>query len=240
MIYVNLSFQIFPIVYVLMTRKTAEAYEAVFSYIEDNLFNMRLAMFMADFEGGIRKAINNCYPDAILRGCWYHYSAAIRRKCLSLNLYDLITDHPEVRILFKMILNLPLLPPEKILEGFSITKNTARDGKLNQEFGAVFKYFESFWLQLVGIPSIHIHISIHPSIHHISIHHSFIIHLFYQMNETHKFYSHIKLDASVSSIHPYIQKVKLHPFIHYIFHELKHTSFSVFLAFHPSIQLFVL
>lgn len=141
-----------------MTKKTAEAYEAVFSYIEDNIFHMRPAMFMADFEGGIRKAINNFYPDSALHGCWYHFSAAIRRKFLRLNLYEIIKKEPEGKILYKMMLNLPLLPPEEIAKGFNIIKRKAQNVKLSREFRPVFAYFENFWLELVRLSKLKLQI----------------------------------------------------------------------------------
>lgn len=98
-----------------MTRKTAEA----------KIFKMKPAEFIADFEGGVRKAVNTFYPDAVLHGCWYHYKVAIRMKFMKLSLFDLITHDSNANILYGMVQNLPLLPPEKILEGYAIIKNRA-------------------------------------------------------------------------------------------------------------------
>lgn len=100
-----------------MSDKKTSTYETVFKYIDVNVFELKAARFMADYEGGMRKAIKICFPNAILNGCWYHFSAAVRRRFLSLNLYRLIADSMPAQQLYRKILSLPLLPPEGILEG---------------------------------------------------------------------------------------------------------------------------
>lgn len=132
-----------------MSGKSAELYKQVFQYIENNVFKMKPSQFMTDFEAGMRKAIEECYPNAILHGCWYHFCAAIRRKLVTLQLYQLIVEVPSAMAIYRMILNLPLLPSEFILEGFQVIKKIARDRKLYKQFKSLFEYFENFWLQLV-------------------------------------------------------------------------------------------
>lgn len=132
-----------------MSDKCADTYKKVFMYIESNVFKLRPAHFMTDFETGMRKAIRECYPDVILHGCWYHFCAAVRRKLLSFNLYQLIVEIPTAMVLYRMLICLPLLPHEFILEGYRIIKEEAKAKKLYKQFSPLFKYFESFWLELV-------------------------------------------------------------------------------------------
>lgn len=68
--------QVFPAVYALMTRKTAQSYLALFEYIEQKLFELDPKEMMTDFEKGMRKAIKICWPDVILRGCWFGTSGS--------------------------------------------------------------------------------------------------------------------------------------------------------------------
>lgn len=44
------------------------------------------------------------------------------------------------------MLNIPLLPADSIVDGYRIIKRTARKLKLNNEFKALFQYFEDYWL----------------------------------------------------------------------------------------------
>lgn len=178
-LYYYFVIQVFPVFYVLMTGKTADEYMAVLKYIEDYIFKLKPAKFMADFESGIRKAIRDFYPNVALHGCWYHYCAAIRRKILKLGLYDLIKCDTNARSIYKKFLSLPLLPSNKIIEGLELIVQETRNVRLQKEFSPFLRYFKSFWLKLVCyhyfialIDTItQIYFSIHPSIHS-SSHHS--------------------------------------------------------------------
>lgn len=141
--------QLFPLFFVLMTDKKTKTYQKVFKYIEDNVFKLQPAQFMADFETGLRKAITSYFPDAPLYGCWYHYSASIRRRLMTLNMHRVITDDPAGLMIYRMMLSLPLLPRERILDGFDFVKNESRKNGLFKAFKEFFKYFNEFWIHLV-------------------------------------------------------------------------------------------
>lgn len=141
-------FQVFPVFYVLMSGKSATLYEQVFAYIE-KIFELKPKRFMTDFESGLRAAIKKCYPHAALHGCWYHYCASLRRKLLDLHMHNLIANNPSARAIYRKMLSIPLLPPEYIEQGYFLIKEEARSNKLINKFSAFFKYFESFWLNLV-------------------------------------------------------------------------------------------
>lgn len=52
----DIILQIFPIFYCLMSRKTADCYEAVFKFVEKKLFKLQPAVFMTDYEDGMRRS----------------------------------------------------------------------------------------------------------------------------------------------------------------------------------------
>lgn len=132
-----------------MTDKRTDSYQAIFKYIEENVFMLQPAEFMADFETGLRKAIQNSYPQASLHGCWYHYSASIRRRLMTLCMYRLITDEPMGAQIYRMMLSLPLLPQNRILDGFNVVKTVARENHLYREFKKFFDYFNDYWMKMV-------------------------------------------------------------------------------------------
>lgn len=148
-IYIEYMNDIFPVFYVLLSGKTAQLYSEVFEYIEKNVFEMKPARFMCDFETGLRCAIKKCFPFAILNGCWFHYKSAIRRKMLALGLHKMIIENSDAVAIYRMILNLPLLPPLFIHKGYKFIKKEARKRKLDSVFKPLFEYFESFWIELV-------------------------------------------------------------------------------------------
>lgn len=133
-----------------MSGKTADLYKKVFDFIEKNLIRLNPAQFMTDFEAGMRKTINEFYPNAVLYGCWYHFCAAVRRKFLSLDMYELITKVPAAKSIYRMIISLPLLPEESILNGYNIVKQEAIEKNLDKQFKEIFEYFEQYWLHQVS------------------------------------------------------------------------------------------
>lgn len=150
-IHIEVENDVIPIIYVLLSGKSCDLYLEVFKYIENNIFKLKPTRFMADFESGLRKAINEYYPQAILNGCWYHFCACIRRYFLSHQLYELICDVPIANVIYRSMMNLPLLPPESILAGYNIVKRWAKDNKLMKEFKPIFAYFDSFWMAMVSL-----------------------------------------------------------------------------------------
>lgn len=73
---------------------------------------------------------------------------------MTLNMYRVITDDPEGLTIYRMILSLPLLPRERILDGFNFVKEVSRTHGLFKVFKPFFKYFNDFWINLVRIPAI--------------------------------------------------------------------------------------
>lgn len=143
------NFQIFPIAYVLMSKKTTACCIAVFEYIEANLFHLEPVEFMVDFEKGLRKCLNKVYPNSIIRGCWYHYCAAFRKKSRKLGMTPLMNINADAKVILKELMSLPLLPSDKFEMGYVQVKQMTEACHLKNEFKALFSYFDSFWLRQV-------------------------------------------------------------------------------------------
>lgn len=133
-----------------MTRKSYTCYEAVFKFIENNVFKLEPNEIITDFEGGLRKAINFWYPNTTLRGCWYHYCCAVTRKIAKLGLNSLIISNPDANLISKQLLNLPLLSKNKFKEGFRHIKQTAVKSDIENHFNEFFNYFEEYWFEQVS------------------------------------------------------------------------------------------
>lgn len=95
-----------------MTKKTTECYMAIFNLIEKSVFKLEPSGIMTDFEAGLRSALRTCYPKAILRGCWYHYCAAVRKKMFKIGLHRELETNADARMLKQLVMSLPLLPSE--------------------------------------------------------------------------------------------------------------------------------
>lgn len=132
-----------------MSRKTSRCYQAVFKYIEKNVIKLEPGEFLTDFETGLRHAIRKLFPKALLRGCWYHYCAALRKKLLKCGLGRLIKTNHQAQKIKKQLMCLPLLPTENFEEGYQHIKSEAEDWGLAVQFKEIFRYFESYWIAQV-------------------------------------------------------------------------------------------
>lgn len=132
-----------------MTRKTSEAYTAVFEFIEGRLFKFEPDEFMCDFEEGMRLGIRNYWPEVRVRGCWFHYKRAVHKKCTALGMTKFLKHNKTARTVKNMLTNLPLLPSEDVIDGYQIVKRFAERKRMSQRFAGVFRYFEGYWVQQV-------------------------------------------------------------------------------------------
>lgn len=142
------SQQVFPIFYCLTTRKTAKSYIALFEFIQKKLMLLIPAEIMTDFEEGLRLACKKTFKDFILRGCWFHFCSALRKRCNKLGMKKFVQLNPVAKFVLKALMSLPLLPAHQIVEGYESIKNFA--SKLNLlRFPELLQYFESYWLKKV-------------------------------------------------------------------------------------------
>lgn len=144
--------QVFPIFFINMSNRTFEAYEAVFNYIEKNVFELKAKLFMTDYEAALRKAINTCYRGVRLHGCWFHYDRAIQRYCLKCpKLREVLKINSNAKEIFKELLSLPLLPQINFEEGYNAVREKAIKRRVYFPMITLFRYFDSYWIRQVII-----------------------------------------------------------------------------------------
>lgn len=131
----------------LTTKKSALSYRSIFNFIEHNVFQLKPKEIITDFEAGLRKALNEVYPNALLRGCWFHFCLNITKKCNELGLRSLIRKNPEAKFHEKAIMNLPLLPSDDTLYGFGHIKTLVRESDLSNQLEPLLSYVENYWLR---------------------------------------------------------------------------------------------
>lgn len=130
----------------LTSNRTAECYRAIFDYIEQNVFELQPASFMTDWEIGLRSALKQSYPNAVIRGCWWHFRRAVHKKCVNFGFHYLLKTNPDARMIKQQLMSLPLLPPDKFEEGYACVKSRAAELQLSNQMLKLFAYFESYWI----------------------------------------------------------------------------------------------
>lgn len=146
-------YQSFPLVMVLMSKRTIPAYENAFQYINRNLIPLRGQAIIIDFEKAMRRGLllvlrANGSMMAIL-GCWFHFCQALRRKLLKLpDLAHKIRTNDKYKDIFRRIQCLPLIRCEDIEPTF---KDLGKEAlKLDKKLFAPFlNYFHNEWIKTV-------------------------------------------------------------------------------------------
>jgi len=63
-----------------MKGRTVEAYERVFSAIAQEFPQLQPKIVMSDFEQGLIRGLKHAWPEAIHKGCRFHFNQALFRK----------------------------------------------------------------------------------------------------------------------------------------------------------------
>ncbi|XP_046806265.1 uncharacterized protein LOC124419747 isoform X2 [Lucilia cuprina] len=150
-IYIEYFEEIFPIFFVLMSKKSKEAYKELLQYIQENIFDMDPSKCVTDYEQGLRAAINSVFPRSKLVGCWFHFCQAIRRSVTKQKpLLEFLRSSRNASLLYHKVLALPLLPPDLIKNSFKDIKSQIFLMDSNNIFLPFLKYFENQWINKVG------------------------------------------------------------------------------------------
>ncbi|XP_037813343.1 uncharacterized protein LOC119604655 [Lucilia sericata] len=144
----------FPFIYVLMSKKSEEAYTHMLHYLKSNILDLQPNRVITDYENGLRNAIKKLYPTVKLVGCWFHYTQALRRKALKIpGFINELNKNNQAKVFFNKFLYLPLLKPNDITAAYQILKADAMDvkyikGKMTESYFQPFiKYFDSYWMK---------------------------------------------------------------------------------------------
>lgn len=133
-----------------MTRRTIEAYFSALEFVNQNLFGLKGAGIIIDFENAMRAALKKISPDLRVYGCLFHFMQALTRQMQSMNaLYELIRTNVDAKILFRKIQSLALLPANLIKGEFISLLREALDVHKFSAFAPFLDYFKNQWLSRV-------------------------------------------------------------------------------------------
>ncbi|KZR99283.1 Uncharacterized protein APZ42_004910 [Daphnia magna] len=116
----------FPVSYVLMSNKTAELYRMAIDRILQILQevnpgdNFEVEVLISDFELTIMGTMQQAFPNARSRGCWFHYAQAVYRRAYKEGLQRAYRSGGVIRSIVKKLIFLALLPLNRAYEGFQI------------------------------------------------------------------------------------------------------------------------
>jgi len=133
-----------PLVYFLLPGKTSAIYERMLIITKDLLFEdfgiiLNPKSFMVDFEVAMRKAIEKVFPEATVKGCFFHLTQSLTRKVASLGLKSRYSEDIDTRLLIRSLSALAFVPEEDVQELFAVLALTFPDEEVFKE---LLRYFE--------------------------------------------------------------------------------------------------
>lgn len=143
-----------------MSHKSQVCYEHVFTYLNENVFELTCISFTTDYENAMRNALQKLFPDVRRYACYFHFCQAVKKHAWQTNgLVALIRSSSEARSVYYRLLCLPLLPPQHITNMFSELKKEANQIKFDGVdvrlvFRPFLKYFQRQWIVRVSIASL--------------------------------------------------------------------------------------
>ena len=75
MVHAEFKGHTFVLVKALMTHKSGALYNAVFARVKALLpDSLKPDYVMSDYETALQKGLGEIFPDAVIVGCWFHFS----------------------------------------------------------------------------------------------------------------------------------------------------------------------
>ncbi|KAG0439313.1 hypothetical protein DMUE_2517, partial [Dictyocoela muelleri] len=138
----------FPLFYCFLDNKRYETYEMILGRIvcklQDYGISLIPATVLLDLEEASFKAISSIFPNAEIKGCYFHFGQAIWRKCVNLGFKTLYSNNPGIRKVVKLIMALPLVPFSHIDEGWNLLQRAML--QIDENVSLLKGYFESTWM----------------------------------------------------------------------------------------------
>ncbi|XP_065323562.1 uncharacterized protein LOC135930664 [Gordionus sp. m RMFG-2023] len=138
-----------PIIYALLSDKTRATYIELFQIIlrccgENNImFNPRYGQ--TDYEAAAISALRFVFPTMVIKGCFFHFSQAIWRKCQGLGLTKEYRDNTTVHKVVRRMTTLPFCREEDISEVRSSCLAMSLENPLLIQF---MQYMDLTWLSI--------------------------------------------------------------------------------------------
>jgi hypothetical protein len=140
----------YPILFALINKKSQEIYKLIFSYLHGTLApKLRPEEIVTDYEAALYYALGEVYLESHIGGSVFYYTQNLYKKICSLNLSRELETNSCFRNIYHMILMLPLLPVNTILDGLSNIELQATEMGQAELASPIFEYVKSQWITKV-------------------------------------------------------------------------------------------
>lgn len=131
-----------PLVFALLPNKNEDTYVHFLENLK-NLGSMSPKTITTDFEIGMIKAFHKVFPNALQKGCFFHFSQCIWRVIQKNGLKNVYEKDAIFSHKMKMLAAIAFVPCEKVAEAFS---SLCDSNEIPAEAQKVLDYFEDTWI----------------------------------------------------------------------------------------------
>ncbi|XP_060844983.1 uncharacterized protein LOC132924597 [Rhopalosiphum padi] len=139
----------FPVIYCLMEDDSASSYFKAIKFIKECvLFDYCPRNIFSDINSRIMTPLGYYFPTASIDFTWFQHNQMVYEQMIRFGYSSLIMDSGIAFKCLKMLMALPLLPPNKIVAGFEEVKAYAY--RMQVHIPRLFDYYLVNWLHEVG------------------------------------------------------------------------------------------
>ncbi|KAJ8975669.1 hypothetical protein NQ317_003168 [Molorchus minor] len=140
----------YPILFALVNKKTQEIYKKIFEYLCCVLApKLQPDEIVTDYEANLYYALAETYLNSHIGGSVFYYTQNLYKRLCALNLSRDLETNSYFRNIYHMILMLPLLPVNTILDGLSNMEIQAKDLGVSDLTKPIFDHVHSEWIMKV-------------------------------------------------------------------------------------------
>nr|CAH7764105.1 unnamed protein product [Callosobruchus chinensis] len=124
--------------------------DSVFQYIHDTLApKLRPDDIVTDYEANLYYALGEIYVESCIGGSVFYYTQNLYRKVCALDLCTELETDSYFRNVYHMLLMLPLLPVNTILDVLNILELQSKERKLFELMKPLFQHVRTQWIEKV-------------------------------------------------------------------------------------------
>ncbi|XP_046552148.1 uncharacterized protein LOC124261815 [Haliotis rubra] len=140
--------QMFPVAFSLLPSKSRDTYIRLFNYLKDSVLaivgvELSPSVVQTDYEAAAIGATERVFPDAEVRGCYFHFTQAVWRQVSEKGLVNTYKDNRAFNTHVRRAAALPLLPVDQIQDAWMEVLNQSPDV---DGIGQFNDYITSTWV----------------------------------------------------------------------------------------------
>lgn len=136
-----------PLIFCLMSKKSKQAYNEFFHQLFhlalDQNINLNPQRIITDFEQTISSVAQQFFPDALYKGCLFHFGQIIWRQVQKEKLAQKYGNNEMFSISIRMLKSLSFVPPENVLEYY----NELNDSNNDKDFKKICAWFKQNYIR---------------------------------------------------------------------------------------------